>query len=228
MKIRIDYELMNKILHCRKCKDQKGLGEHLQSDCLPVCCFGDPIGRKVFVVGINPSKAEYDSEFLAKDINKALESQIKYFDKREYRFFDEVKRFFNDELIRTRLGIIRSLWEKVGYLDLVKCVTTANRNEQWNGLKASEKRKIVDNCQDFLKRQLNLYRPKLLIAYGKDVGAWFRGRDLSYDEQFSFIQSPRKLEFQYQAIYVPQTQGRHSRPEVNEIQVKIKEALVMH
>jgi hypothetical protein len=226
MKNRIDYRLMSEMLRCRKCKEQDDLAKLLPNDCLPVCCFGDPMGKKVFVIGINPSKAEYDSGFLAKDIGKALESQIRYFDRREYRYFDEVKRFFDEDLIRTKLGITRNLWGKVGYLDLVKCVTIANKTEQWNGLKTSEKKRIVDNCQCFLEQQLNLYQPKLIVAYGKDVGVWFGGeKDLSYEEEFSFISNPRRLGFQYQVIYVPQRQGKHSRPEVNEIRTKIKESL---
>jgi len=228
MKNRADHRLMKEILRCRKCKDQNDLAELLSNDCLPVCCFGDPLGKKVFVVGINPSKAEYDSGFLTKNIDKALESQIKYFDRREYRFFDEIKRFFDDNLIRTKLGIRRSPWEEVGHLDLVKCVTIASKNEQWNGLKTSKKRKIIVNCQDFLIQQLALYRPKLIVAYGKDVGAWFGEGDVSYNEEFSFLLNVRRLGFQYRVIFVPQRQGRHSRPEVEEIQAKIKEALSMH
>jgi uracil-DNA glycosylase len=226
MENRADAKLMGEMLFCRKCKEQDDLAKLLPNDCLPVCCFGDPIGKKIFVVGINPSKAEYDSGFLEKDIGKALESQLKYFDRREYRYFDELKRFFDEDLIRTKLGITRNLWDKVGYLDLVKCVTIANKTEQWNGLKTSEKKKIVDNCQCFLEQQLNFYQPKLIVAYGKDVGVWFGGgKDLSYEEEFSFILNPRRLGFRYQVIYVPQRQGKHSWPEVNEIRTKIKESL---
>ena len=207
MENRADAKLMSEMLRCRKCKEQSDLAKLLPNDCLPVCCFGDPIGKKIFVVGINPSKAEYDSRFLEKDISKALESQLRYFDRRMFRFFNEVIRFFDEDLIRTKLEITRSLWEKVGYLDLVKCVTTANKNEQWSGLITSEKRKIINNCQNYLARQLALYRPRLIVAYGKDVGVWFGGgKDLSYEEEFSFILNPRKLGFQYQVIYVPQRQ----------------------
>jgi hypothetical protein len=87
MKNRIDYALTKAILDCRKCKDQSDLSKYFPNDCLPVCCFGDPVGKRVFVVGINPSKAEFDSGFLEKDIERALESQIEYFNKREYKFF---------------------------------------------------------------------------------------------------------------------------------------------
>jgi len=223
MESRIDYALMKAILNCRECKNQTDITRHFPDDCLPVCCFGDPLGKKVFVVGINPSKAEYGSGYLERDVGKALESQMTYFDRREYRFFEEIARFFDDDVITTKLGIVKSLWEQVGYLDLVKCVTAKN-NEQWNGLKASEKRAIIENCQVFLERQLGLYQPRLIIAYGKDVGMWFGVKD-SDKEEFNIIPSHRKLGFQYEVIYVPQRQGKHSRPEVNEVKEKIKKAL---
>lgn len=223
MESRIDYALMNAILNCRECKDQSNLGKHFPNDCLPVCCFGDPLGKEAFVVGINPSRAEYDSGYLEKDMAKALESQMTYFDRREYRFFDEIARFFDDDVITAKLGIVKDLWERVGYLDLVKCVTTGNK-EQWNGLKTSVKKETIENCQDFLERQLDLYQPRLIIAYGKDVGIWFGMKD-SDKEEFNVITSPRKLGFQYGVIYVPQRQGKHSRPEVNEVKEKIKESL---
>jgi len=130
MKNRIDHILMKEILRCRKCKDQDDIAKFLPNGCLPVCCFGDPIGKKIVVVGINPSKAEYDSGFLAKDTDRALESQIRYFDRRKYRYFDEVKRFSDEHLLRAKFGITGDLWEKVGYLDLVKCVTSVKKNEQ--------------------------------------------------------------------------------------------------
>jgi hypothetical protein len=130
MKNRIDCALMKAILNCRKCKDQSDLGKYFPDDCLPVCCFGDPVGKKVFVVGINPSEAEYNSGFLEKNIERAVESQIEYFNKREYKFFGEIERFFDDHEIRAKLRIVENLWEKVGYLDLVKCVTISNKNRQ--------------------------------------------------------------------------------------------------
>ena len=225
MKDRIDSSLMSRVLSCQKCKQQNGLKDYFPRDCPPVFSFGDPSCKEIIVVGINPSKAEYDSEFLAKEFDKALESQIKYFERREYRFFDEVARFFEDDMIRTMLGTPRSLWEEVGYLDLVKCVTSADKGVQWNGLRSSEKNKIVENCQEFLEQQLNLYRPRLVIAYGKNVGSWF-GVKNSDVEGFDFVRHPKRFEFEYRAIYAPQRQGKHSRPEVNEMKAKIREALV--
>jgi len=223
MNNRADYKLMKQILSCRKCRDADDLHQYVPGTHPPVCCFGDPMDKEVFVVGINPSKAEYDSGYLKKDAEKALESQITYFERREYKFFNDIARFFNDNEIKAKLKIVENVWEEVGYLDLVKCVTL-RKNKQWHALPRSAKNKIVKNCQSFLEQQLALYQPKLIIAYGRDVGDWFGVKDF-YEEAFNFISHPKSLRFEYQAIYVPQRQGKHSRPEVNEVSAKLRDAL---
>jgi len=184
------------------------------------------LNKEVFVVGINPSKAEYDSKFLEKDRERALESQLTYFDRRSYLFFKEIERFFDDQETEAGLGLEGGLWSRVGYLDLVKCVTESGKGKQWNGLNVSAKRKIIENCQVFLEQQLRVYKPKLIIAYGKDVGVWFGVED-SEEEEFNLVMRPRNLGFDYRVIYVPQRQGKHSRPEINETKTRIREALSM-
>ena len=226
MNSRPDYSLMKEILACRKCRNQPELKGVFPADCPPVCCFGHPLDKEVFVVGLNPSKAEYDSKFLEKDGERALESQLTYFDRRSYLFFNEIEKFFDSQEIRDRLGLEESLWSRVGYLDLVKCVTESGDSKQWNGLNTSAKRRIIENCQVFLERQLQIYKPMLVIAYGKDVGVWFGVQD-SDEEEFNSIKHQRTLGFDYKVIYVPQRQGKHSRPEINEIKTRIKEALSM-
>lgn len=199
-----------------------------------MCFFGDPIdegkAKNVFVVGINPSSAEYEGRcpHLKKSPEKALKSQLGYFKKffiERYKFFKEIERFFEDKEITTKLRIEdNNIWNKVGYLDLVKCVTKSNKTKQWNGLRSSVKKQIKKNCQNYLERQLRLYQPKLIIAYGRDVGEWFGVQDF-YNESYNLISNPRRLGIECRVIYVPQRQGKHSRPEVNEIKVRIKEFL---
>jgi len=219
---------MKQILECRKCTQSNNVKKYIPN-CKPVCCFGDPFdknggAKKVFVIGINPSEAEYTSGYLENDPEGALESQLDYFDKEPYRFFIELARFFDDNEVKTRLNVERSIWDKVGCLDLVKCVTRTTKGKQWNDLRPSEKNTILKNCENFLEEQLSRYKPKLIVAYGKDVGKCF-GIQRSESEEFDFISNPRRLPFRYRAIYVPQRQGKHSRPEVNEVKAKIREAL---
>jgi uracil-DNA glycosylase len=226
MSDRPDYPLMKEILMCSKCRNRPELERFFLTDCPPVCCFGDPLNKEVFVVGINPSKAEYDSAYLEKNRERALESQLTYFGRKPYMFFNELERFFDDREVKDRLGLSKSLWNKIGYLDLVKCVTESGKSKQWNGLNTSAKRRIVENCRVFLEKQSQIYKPKLVIAYGKDVGVWFGVQD-SDEEEFNLVKHPRNLGFDYQVIYVPQRQGKHSRPEINEIRMRIREALSM-
>ena len=228
MKSRTDRALMKQILECRKCTQSNNVKKYIPN-CKPVCCFGDPFdkngnAKKVFVIGINPSEAEYTRRYLENDPERALESQLDYFDKEPYRFFNELARFFDDNEVKTRLNVERSIWDKVGCLDLVKCVTRTTKGKQWNDLRPSEKNTILKNCENFLEEQLSRYKPKLIVAYGKDVGKWF-GIQRFESEEFDFISNPRRLPFEYRAIYVPQRQGKHSRPEVNEVKAKIREAL---
>jgi len=63
-------------------------------------------------------------------------------------------------------------WEKVGYLNVVKCVTKAN-NGQWSKVPPSEKKTIMENCQGYLVEQMLLYKPQLIVAYGKPACDWF-------------------------------------------------------
>jgi hypothetical protein len=226
MSDRPDYPLMKEILMCSKCRNQPELERFFLADYPPVCCFGDPLNKKAFAVGLNPSRAEYDSKILEKDGEKALESQLTYFDRKPYVFFNEIERFFDSQEIRDRLGLEESLWSRVGYLDLVKCVTESGNGKQWNGLNTSAKRRIIENCQVFLERQLQIYKPKLVIAYGKDVGVWFGVQDTD-EEEYNSVKHPRNLGFACQVIYVPQRQGKHSRPEIDETRTRIKEALSM-
>jgi hypothetical protein len=224
MENRIDFKLMKRILECEACRKFKYVNLKKYP---PICCFGEPLGKKAFVIGINPSRREYEpKEYVKKDRKYALKSQLQYFKKKPYGFFDEIARFFNDSEIGEKFGA-GTVWDRVAILDLVKCVTIVGKDEQWNGLKTSEKNTIIGNCQHFLIEQLSPYRPELIIAYGKDVGMWFKSnKDPTYEEEFNFIANPRKLAFSYQLIYVPQRQGKHSRPEVNEVKAKIKEAIL--
>jgi hypothetical protein len=62
----------------------------------PVYSFGNPQGKDIAVVGQNPSSREYENGFLAddNDIEKRRMSQLTYFERRNYLFFNELERFF--------------------------------------------------------------------------------------------------------------------------------------
>jgi hypothetical protein len=147
--------------NCRKCK-----AEYNSVICFyPVYSFGNPFGKKIIVIGLNPSTQEYEKGFLRDDFsleNRRFD-QIKYFKRPYYKFFfGKIEDFFRGEIKK-----------KVGYLDLVKCPTRIlrknGRAEQWSGLEGSQKYGIIDNCKDYLLKQLELYKPELIIPYGKNI-----------------------------------------------------------
>lgn len=105
----------------------------------------------------------------------------------------------------------KSIWPKVAYLDLVKCVTRKGHG-QWSDLSSQEKQVFVDNCKYHLFRQLELYKPRLVIAYGRDVKYWFERL------------GPLKLNTW---IYVPQVRYL-TRAKIASLQFGILEALTKY
>ena len=83
--------------------------------------------------------------------------------------------------MKERLRWVNSPWEKVGYLDLVKCPTKCAKG-QWSELTRKQQRQLVENCEEYLKEQLDIYTPRIIIPYGADVGRWFK-RWLKLDEE---------------------------------------------
>jgi hypothetical protein len=158
------------------------------------------------------------------DIEKRTQSQLTYFDRRNYQFFNELERFF-DGKIREKIGWANSPWEKVGYLNIIKCPTRlANGQGQWSKIPRKAQRIIMNNCEDYLVEQLNLYNPKIVVAYGVDVCRWFAEKfNVSYEE---FEARTAELAGQNIGIvFVPQRQGPHSKPEVIWVQNKILKLL---
>jgi len=151
-------------------------------------------------------------------------SQLTYFERRNYLFFNELERFFSGD-VKEEINWINSPWEKVGYLDIVKCPTRPiNGQGQWSKIPQKFQQIIMDNCEEYLVNQIKLYQPKVIIAYGADVGRWFAKRfNISYEE---FEERNIRLTGKNIAIiFVPQRQGPHSKPEVLWVQNKIINAI---
>jgi hypothetical protein len=138
---------------------------------------------------------------------------------RVYDFFHEVERFFAGE-VKDQLKWGRSPWEKVGCLDLVKCPTIPS----WTDLKSAQRHHLIENCKGYLEKQLEQYAPRIIIAYGRDVGKWFEKK---WRVQYKpFETAPMPLgNMEVQLLFVPQKQGSHSEPEILRIREKIVECL---
>jgi len=165
--------LLQRVHCCKQCKFGV-LEKFVPKQYPPVYSFGDPKQKSIIVVSINPSSKEYEDRYLSSspEINERIKSQMYYFHYAYYkRFFWNIEKFFYGEVKET-LQWTRNPWEKVGFLDLVKCVTKSEEG-QWGTLKEWCKNKIIRNCEGYLKKQISFYRPKIIIAYGKDVCKWF-------------------------------------------------------
>lgn len=142
----------------------------------PVYSFGNPSGKEILVVGINPSTREFEDDYLSES-NDPLErhkSQLTYFQRDYYNFFKKIEAFFNGQ-VQEKIGWFQSPWEKVGFVDLVKCPSRRGKT-QWGGLKSKQKGMLIQNCQNHLINQLEQLKPKIIIPYGADVCKWFSNR----------------------------------------------------
>jgi len=75
---------------------------------------------------------------------------------------------------------------------------------------------LIKNCEDYLKEQLQIYAPKIIIPYGNDVGKWFKGwlkLDEGFDEAFEDTTTQLNNR-EVHLLFVPQRQGPHSKPEI--------------
>ena len=86
----------------------------------PVYSFGDPQGKPIIVVGINPSSAEYErknggSPYLndSNDVHMRSASQLQYFENHVYDFFETVQEFFDDSVKAEVVSWATSPWERV-------------------------------------------------------------------------------------------------------------------
>ena len=212
----LEYEVHN----CIKCK----AGDNSVICFYPVYSFGNPSGKKLIVIGLNPSTSEYKKGFLPDDfsVENRRFAQLKYFKRPYYKyFFGKIEDFFKGE-IKTKLGYRRNVWEKVGYLDLVKCPTRIKKNgkKQWSGLDSSQKNGIIDNCKDYLLKQLELYKPELIIPYGTNICEQIGEIFNVYPKKYG-ITEIKINSHNLKVLFLHQIQGpRHSDSEISKIRAR--------
>lgn len=172
------------------------------------------------VVGQNPSAREYINGYLSNSssIEERRKSQITYFKRRNYRYFDEIERFFEGE-VKKRVNWKHSPWEKVGYLDLVKCPTTSPRG-QWSKIRRRHQEEFIKNCEGYLKEQLNLYKPTIILPYGVDVCKWF-AKYLNVKYEIFEDKKAQLSDREVYLLFIPQKQGPHSKPGILWIRKKV-------
>ena len=175
-------ELEEKVHMCTFCH-QTDLDEVMSRH--PVYSFGDTRGKEILVVGINPSTREFENKYLSDsdDPSERHQSQLTYFQRDYYDFFKKIEAFFKGQ-VQEKIGWVQSPWEKVGFIDLVKCPSRIGKS-QWGGLKSKQKRLLIQNCQNHLINQLEQLKPKIIIPYGADVCKWFSKRYNVHYKPFS-------------------------------------------
>lgn len=197
----------------------------------PIYSFGEPRNKPIAVVGLNPSSREFPDYFsYTRNAEERRREQLTYFDRPLYNYFEVLARFFGggDETyqnphLKSKLGWVRSPYERVTALDLVKCATVS-RKGQWTSLARSDRKVIIRNCEGFLVGQLSEYRPKVVVLYGADVIDWFEGKlgkSIGDFEAFSASLG----DYAFRGVAVPQRQGPHSLPEVRWVQDRLLELL---
>jgi hypothetical protein len=200
----------------------------------PEYSIGEPRGKKIIVVGLNPSghidkKHPRDSQ---SSIEERRASQLGYFERtRFYSYFENLSRFFGkgkgyeSSALKRIIGWNKHPYEQVGVLDLVKCATVnLEVGGQWTSLKGLHRAEMVRNCEGYLKAQLAEYTPTLVIPYGSEVIKWFEplsgGKIKHFTKYCASIGS-----YSFKGIAIPQRQGPHSAPEVKWVQDRLLELL---
>lgn len=217
-----EFELL--VHNCTKCKELS-FGHVIQY--YPVLSFGDPKNKTFLVVGLNPSIYEYQKDFLSdsKDPVRRHQSQIDYFFKREkvsdnvYTFFKNLAKFFNGDA-KKALKWNESPWEKVGFIDLVKCPTSTNGG-QWTSIKPKSRRmNIIRKCEKYLEKQLEILNPNIVMAYGADVCRWFLPEYKEENNAYTIVNVDKNNQTMT-ILFVPQTRGSHPERIISIVQGKI-------
>lgn len=127
----------------------------------PVFMVGNP-ESKVWVVGLNPAMPQ-DNLQRTFDENRKYEEE--YFSGNVHGYYKKNFRhvFGEDCLEKFKRGDIASL-------DLVKC-----HSKKYKGNK-----EIEDRCGEFLEKQIEVFKSRLIICNGAPVCRWFEGK---YKEQ---------------------------------------------
>ena len=221
-------DLERNVHNCRDC--------YPEYECVmrryPVYSFGRLHGKLIWVVPINPSTAEHEQGFLSTSpkTEHRRHSQQSYFSGVYYRFFfDPVAQFFGGEVQEQVVQWNETPWEKVGFTDLVKCATKrSGKPGQFSSLTLSQRQKIAEKCGKHLKCQLSTYRPKLVVAYGAPVRAWF-AKQFTPGQTYMNLGTMRVKEtaHDFAVVFVdqPSPPGREFAPqEIQRIQGAIRDA----
>lgn len=218
-------QLENRVHQC-KCRDCYQIDPSI-AKYYPVYSFGDLEGKPIWVVGINPSHVEYDGKkggvsYLSRsmDIEKRRRSQLSYFDNKPYDFFLDIEKFFGGEVRGIVVEWKTKPWEKVGFVDLVKCAM----KDGWSKLKREDQQTLVGSCESYLKEQLVKCRPQLVVTYGKPVREWFYRFSGQCRKEYEYARVPIHAEYGPAVSFIDQRGRKLSEREIAHIRQSIVNA----
>lgn len=159
-------------MYCKDCDDcRQAMGNNYPA----VWFFGRPENKKVFIVGLNPSMSEFTKGFIryqGLDEGQYEAHLREYFDRGHYAFFEDLMPIFKNDELAMKMGYSLHPWDRVGYLDIVKCPTRGG----WESFKKNRDcfNKVLLNCRKYIDDQFKSYAPRILLLCGGDARKmWF-------------------------------------------------------
>ncbi len=147
------------------------MNRHVCTKCKEVCGFsfnrpyrpeewieGDPLSP-IWIIGLNPRTSEPKAGDLG------LHDRSLDLTRNEFASHAKSIPYFK-VFKRISMGIFNGLGNGVAHTDLVKCDSLS-----WppTGIDQKAVDRIVENCGEYLRMQIERYRPRLLICNGTDV-----------------------------------------------------------
>lgn len=121
------------------------------------------LSSKIWIVGLNP-KGDIDSEDIRtkEDLASFFNSKDSDLpeDRKKYSYFKDFKKA--SEMIYDLIGKENG----VAHTDIVKCFSNEFPPD---GIKGKEIQEIIMNCSTYLKKQIEIYKPRMIICNGADV-----------------------------------------------------------
>lgn len=142
-------ELASKVFKCTLCEVLQGP---------PVFLEGNP-NAKIWIIGLNPKLEDNIRVKQSLDFIEYLTNQREYF----YRE-GEVHPYFRDFKHVLGENWLELFQEEILHTDLVKCHSKGFDDNVKNA---------IGECGQYLKRQIELFRPDFIICNGSHVCNWF-------------------------------------------------------
>jgi len=139
--------LAKEVFKCHGCPDLKSP---------PVFLVGNP-EAKIWVIGINPRLEDFEDVKESKTFEEHQKNEERYFfEKNVHSYFRDFRQVFGDNWLQ-------KFQESIAHIDLVKCSSKKNKRNK----------NVECKCGKFLQRQIEMFKPRLIVCNGVPVCEWF-------------------------------------------------------